>query len=154
VVDLPERESLIQRKRDVLARFLHVLLPLVSVYKIPQTSLHVFADKEGQLVAFNRGGSLFVNLRYYEAWRMFRVFSPPTSDLSRVDRRSRCRGRGFPQGLDFLVRFPVLVACPLADAISLGISRWRTRLPTTSFIRTIRNMNSISLRSARHILCP
>jgi hypothetical protein len=72
-VDLPERESLIQRKRDVLARFLHVLLPLVSIYKIPQTSLHVFADKEGQLVAFNRGGSLFVNLRYFEAWRTLRV---------------------------------------------------------------------------------
>jgi len=66
--DLPERESLIQHKRDVIARFLHVLLPLVSIYKIPQTSLHIFADKEGQLVAFNRGGSLFVNLRYYEAW--------------------------------------------------------------------------------------
>jgi len=72
-VDLPERESLIQRKRDVLARFLHVLLPLVSIFKIPQTSLHVFADKEGQLVAFNRGGSLFMNLRYFEAWRTFRV---------------------------------------------------------------------------------
>jgi len=66
--DLPERNSLFQRKRDVVARFLHVLNPLVSVYKIPKTSLHVFADKEGQLVAFNRNGSLFVNLRYYEAW--------------------------------------------------------------------------------------
>jgi hypothetical protein len=72
-IDLPERESLIQRKRDVLARFLHVLLPLVSIYKIPQTSLHIFADKEGQLVAFNRSGSLFMNLRYFEAWRTFRV---------------------------------------------------------------------------------
>ena len=72
-IDLPERESLIQRKRDVLARFLHVLLPLVSIYKIPQTSLHIFADKEGQLVAFNRSGSLFMNLRYFEAWRMFPV---------------------------------------------------------------------------------
>ena len=74
IIDLPERESLVQRKHDVLARFLHVLLPLVSVYKIPQTSLHVFADKEGQLVAFNRGGSLFVNLRYFEAWRTSRLF--------------------------------------------------------------------------------
>ncbi|KAN0125288.1 Protein of unknown function (DUF3684) domain containing protein [Lactarius tabidus] len=66
--DLPESESLIQRKHDVLARFLHVLNPLVAIYKIPQSSLHVFADNEGQLIAFNRNGSLFVNLRYYEAW--------------------------------------------------------------------------------------
>jgi hypothetical protein len=69
VPDVPERKSLIQRKRDVLARFLHVLNPLVEIYKIPQTSLHVFADQEGQLVAFNRNGSLFMNLRYFEAWR-------------------------------------------------------------------------------------
>jgi len=66
--DLQERGTLIQRKRNVLARFLHILNPLVDVYKIPQTSLHVFADNEGQLVAFNRGGSLFMNLRYFEAW--------------------------------------------------------------------------------------
>lgn len=66
--DLPESESLVQRKHDVLARFLHVLNPLVAIYKIPQSSLHVFADNEGQLVAFNRNGSLFMNLRYYEAW--------------------------------------------------------------------------------------
>ena len=67
--DLPESESLIRRKHDVIARFLHVLNPLVEIYKIPQSSLHVFADNEGQLIAFNRNGSLFMNLRYYEAWR-------------------------------------------------------------------------------------
>lgn len=66
--ELPESDSLIQRKHDVLARFLHVLNPLIAIYKIPQSSLHVFADNEGQLIAFNRNGSLFMNLRYYEAW--------------------------------------------------------------------------------------
>ena len=70
IAELPERQSLIQRKKDVLARFLHILNPLVEVYSIPRTSLHVFADSEGQLVAFNRSGSLFMNLRYFEAWRM------------------------------------------------------------------------------------
>jgi hypothetical protein len=69
IVDVPERKSLVQRKHDVLARFLHVLNALVDVYKFPKTSLHVFADQEGQLVAFNRNGSLFMNLRYFEAWR-------------------------------------------------------------------------------------
>jgi len=71
IVELPERQTLIQRKHDVLARFLHILNPLVGVYRIPKTCLHVFADGEGQLVAFNRSGSLFMNLRYYEAWRTF-----------------------------------------------------------------------------------
>lgn len=66
-----------QRKHDVLGRFLHVLNPLVTIYKIPQSSLHVFADNEGQLIAFNRNGSLFMNLRYYEAWRTYNLLHPP-----------------------------------------------------------------------------
>ena len=72
IVDLPERQTLVQRKHDVLARFLHILNPLVEVYRIPRTSLHVFADSEGQLVAFNKKRDLvFMNLRYFEAWRTF-----------------------------------------------------------------------------------
>jgi hypothetical protein len=42
--------------------------------------LHIFADsdKEKQLISFNRGGSLFLNLRYYfEAWRTSCVFALP-----------------------------------------------------------------------------
>ena len=72
-VDLPKPESLIQRKHDVLARFIHILKPLLELYKIPQTSLQVFADEEGQLISFNRSGCLVMNLRYFEAWRTSRV---------------------------------------------------------------------------------
>ena len=81
-VDLPEPESLIQRKHDVLARFIHVLKPLVELYKIPQTSVQVFADKEGQLISFNRSGCLIMNLRYFETWRTSWVFYASTPDLS------------------------------------------------------------------------
>lgn len=95
-LDLPESESLIQRKHDVLARFLHVLNPLVAIYKIPQASLHVFADNEGQLIAFNRNGSLFMNLRFYEAWRTYNLFTPgrPTATAHpfHVDDRDVQRG--------------------------------------------------------------
>ena len=69
IVDLSECESLIQRKHDVLARFIHVLKLLIELYNIPQTSLQIFADKEGQLISLNRGGCLAMNLRYFEAWR-------------------------------------------------------------------------------------
>lgn len=69
IVDLPEPELLMKQKHDVLARFLDVLKPLLAVYTIPQTSLHIFADTEGRFISFNRGGNLFINLRYFEAWR-------------------------------------------------------------------------------------
>lgn len=70
IVDLPEPELLMRQKHNVLGRFLDVLKPLMAVYSIPQTSLHIFADKEGRFISFNRGGNLFLNLRYFEAWRM------------------------------------------------------------------------------------
>jgi hypothetical protein len=58
-----------RQKHDVLARFLDVLKPILAVYAIPQTSLRIFADKEGRFISFNRDGNLFLNLRYFEAWR-------------------------------------------------------------------------------------
>src|SRR6266849_4974553 len=69
IVDLPEPELLMKQKHDVLARFLDVLTLLLEVYTIPQTSLHIFADKDGRFISFNRRGILFLNLRYFEAWR-------------------------------------------------------------------------------------
>ena len=69
ILDLPGLDSFMQRKHDVLARFIHILNPLIELYKIPPTSLQVFADKEGQLIFFNRSGCLIMNLRYFEAWR-------------------------------------------------------------------------------------
>lgn len=58
-----------KQKHHVLSRFLDVLKHLLAVYSIPQTSLHIFADKEGRFISFNRGGDLFLNLRYFEEWR-------------------------------------------------------------------------------------
>ena len=39
------------------------------VHSLPLTSLHIFYDLDGGLIAFNRNGSIFFNLRYYETWR-------------------------------------------------------------------------------------
>jgi len=45
-----------------------VLQPLINLYGLQATSVHIFYDWTGPLIAFNRNGSLFVNLRYYKAW--------------------------------------------------------------------------------------
>lgn len=68
-VEVTEREKIMTSKHDQLARFMHIIRMLGRVYKLPDTSLHVFYDISGPLIAFNRNGSLFMNLRYYEAWR-------------------------------------------------------------------------------------
>ena len=69
IVDLPEPDLLMRRKHKVLGRFLDVLKLLLGVYPIPQTSLHIFDDKEGRFISFNRGGNIFLNLRFFEEWR-------------------------------------------------------------------------------------
>jgi hypothetical protein len=51
-----------------IERFGVVLRPLIKLYKVPSTSVHIFYDMSGPLIAFNRNGSLFLNARYYIAW--------------------------------------------------------------------------------------
>jgi hypothetical protein len=67
--DIPQPQSIITTKHDVIARFIHVIKPLGDIYKLPSTSLHIFYDQGGDMIAFNRNASIFLNLRYYEAWR-------------------------------------------------------------------------------------
>lgn len=62
------QEDFLVNHKDQIARFIHVLVKLSRVYDLPLTSLHVFNDLGGGLIAFNRNGSIFVNLRYYLEW--------------------------------------------------------------------------------------
>ncbi len=70
-IDIPHAQQLLTVKRDSLARFIHIIKPLGEVYGLPATSLHVFYDISGGLIAFNRKASLFLNLRFFEAWREY-----------------------------------------------------------------------------------
>lgn len=52
-----------------VARFtLLTLLTLAFPSQLDPKALHIFYDSTGPLIAFNRAGSIFVNLRYYRAW--------------------------------------------------------------------------------------
>ena len=67
--EVPDYANIIPRKHDTIARFIHVIKPLRTLYKLPPTSVNVFYDLQGETIAFNRNASIFLNLRYYEAWR-------------------------------------------------------------------------------------
>ncbi|KAF9976136.1 hypothetical protein BGZ73_009111 [Actinomortierella ambigua] len=51
-----------------LNRFVKLLLALAKVFNLSPKTMHVFFDPEGSSIAFNRGGSLFFNWRYYVAF--------------------------------------------------------------------------------------
>ena len=73
VIDVPssQRQDFMRIKQDSIARFIHIMTPLASIYQLPLTCLHIFYDLEGGIIALNRNGSLFLNLRYFEAWRKY-----------------------------------------------------------------------------------
>ncbi|KAG0011532.1 hypothetical protein BGZ80_000622 [Entomortierella chlamydospora] len=51
-----------------LARFVRLLMTLAQdVFGLAPETMHIYYDPEGQAIAFNRGGSLFFNWRYYVA---------------------------------------------------------------------------------------
>ncbi|EJU01784.1 hypothetical protein DACRYDRAFT_107520 [Dacryopinax primogenitus] len=62
-------KAIFSSKQQSLQRFSSAVIFLMGeIYGVPQTSLHIFFDLDGPLIAFNRNGSIFLNLRYYEAW--------------------------------------------------------------------------------------
>ena len=80
-----------QSKHESLARFIYTIRPLQEVYTLTPSSLHVFYDRAGDLIAFNRNASLFLNLRYFEQWRKHfflvclpELIKPPCADDAEV----------------------------------------------------------------------
>lgn len=45
-----------------------VYRPIGAIFGIDPRSMNVFCDTKGPSIAFNRGGTLYLNLRYYLAW--------------------------------------------------------------------------------------
>lgn len=62
-------DGILQRHHEALKRYIeHVVKPVGKIYNVDPRALHVFYDKAGPTIAFNRSGSLFFNLRYHLAW--------------------------------------------------------------------------------------
>ncbi|POV96419.1 hypothetical protein PSHT_15145 [Puccinia striiformis] len=54
---------------DAIVRYIDLVIrPIGEIFDIDPNSLHIFYDLEGPIIAFNRNGSLFFNLRFYLSW--------------------------------------------------------------------------------------
>ena len=70
-VPLGIAKTFIRDNQEALVRFVRILKPLARVYELPQSTLHIFYDATGGLIAFNRNASLFMNFRFYQSWRKY-----------------------------------------------------------------------------------
>ncbi|KAJ3749126.1 hypothetical protein DFH05DRAFT_638806 [Lentinula detonsa] len=66
--EVPNKQTFLFDKSASLQRFLGIVTSLARIYSLPLASLHIFYDLAGPLIAFNRNASIFLNLRFYEAW--------------------------------------------------------------------------------------
>ncbi|KAF9167525.1 hypothetical protein DFQ26_004297 [Actinomortierella ambigua] len=84
-----------------LNRFVRLLLVLAKVFNLSPKTMHVFFDPEGSSIAFNRGGSLFFNWRYYVA------FSHDDIQLNKDKNAKKAAGSGAGADTAGLDSFPV-----------------------------------------------
>ncbi|KAI8099843.1 uncharacterized protein BX664DRAFT_273355 [Halteromyces radiatus] len=63
-----EAEQVLTQYAQPIQRFVHVVTGLANhVFELKLNTLHLYYDTEGPTIAFNKSGSLFLNLRYYLA---------------------------------------------------------------------------------------
>lgn len=63
------RPTYITSNQAALQRLIsQIIIPIGNVFSLPPSSLHVFTDTSGPLIAFNRNGAIYINFRYYLAW--------------------------------------------------------------------------------------
>ncbi|KAI9654173.1 MAG: hypothetical protein M1831_005527 [Alyxoria varia] len=55
----------LELNKDTLTAFAEVLLICADIYNLPRTSVHIFHDASGPTIAFNSGGAIFANYRYF-----------------------------------------------------------------------------------------
>lgn len=154
--DIPQPQSIMSTKHDVIARFIHVIKPLGEIYKLPVTSLHIFYDQGGDLIAFNRNASIFLNLRYYEAWRelSLRIHVLASTDYHFSIDDSDVQANNLSAAYISWYATPLIFLYPSdRNLLPAGSSLLHTKLHTILCSHIIPSTSSISLRFARHISC-
>lgn len=66
--DLEPHATLAQHDAALRRLITKVYRPIGAIFGLDPTSLNVFCDTKGPSIAFNRGGTIYLNLRYYLAW--------------------------------------------------------------------------------------
>ncbi|KAI6022005.1 hypothetical protein EDC04DRAFT_2937394 [Pisolithus marmoratus] len=72
---MSDANTFMERMHGPLARFVDIIIALSKVYGISTTNLRVFYDVSGGCIAFNCGGTIYLNLRYFETWHNEQVKS-------------------------------------------------------------------------------
>ena len=70
---VPECDTFLTDKHDPLNRFANVIVCIAGIFELQTKSLHIFYDVPGGPIASNRGGTIYLNLRFFEEWREYNL---------------------------------------------------------------------------------
>ncbi|KAL1306383.1 hypothetical protein AAFC00_005092 [Neodothiora populina] len=79
-----ERDALVNAHKSAINVFAYLLLDISSIYDLRPQSLHIFYNTSGSSIAFNKGGAIFCNLRYFLQLHM------PNWNDHRDDAKGKC----------------------------------------------------------------
>ncbi|WVR07080.1 hypothetical protein IAU60_004119 [Kwoniella sp. DSM 27419] len=67
--DVADQSNFLKERMETSQRFAtDILLPICRAFNLAPPVMNVFWDHAGPLIAFNRGGTIYCNARYFEAW--------------------------------------------------------------------------------------
>lgn len=64
-IPVPDRHNLLVDHSPAINAFSTLLLDVARVFTLAPTSLHIFLNLSGPVIAFNKSGAIFANLRYF-----------------------------------------------------------------------------------------
>ena len=67
--DVLNVETFLKDKAEPIDRFASIIIPMASVFRLRMSSLRVFCSVPLGPIASNRGGTIYLNLRFFEEWR-------------------------------------------------------------------------------------
>lgn len=64
-ITLSDQQALLREHLTAINNFAFLLLDVGSIFNLRPQSLHIFYNSSGASIAFNKGGAIFANLRYF-----------------------------------------------------------------------------------------
>ncbi|KAI9302818.1 hypothetical protein BJ944DRAFT_242011 [Cunninghamella echinulata] len=77
------QDSVLTQHGQAIHRFAHIVIALATIFELKLNTVHLFYDTEGSTIAFNKSGSLFLNLRYYLALHEPTTVNDPVETLAK-----------------------------------------------------------------------
>ena len=84
-ISMNEAPGFIESNHAGLDNFECILLEVASIFNLRKDTVHIYYDTEGGSIAFNRGGAVFCNYRYFAQLYLPGIMNPETGARAEIN---------------------------------------------------------------------